>query len=340
MEAVFQQAVAQQKAGRLEEAERLYRQVIDWRPGWVLSNLGVIFRIVGRLEEAEAVLREALVAEPDNVGAQHSLGMTLLQSGKYAEGWRFYEARHQLYGRATREFREWTGEPLHGKRILILGEQGFGDQILWARFLPLLAQQAAEVMLAVNSALTPLLASLPVTMVEHESWRTIEADVWASMGSVPRWLEAGPDDAQPPYLSAGPTPGAPRGVGLMLEGGNRNPNMLRLPPRHIQRAIRSLATFEDLDPAASGAETFAETAAMIQGLQAVVSVDTAVAHLAGALGGPCWTLLPRPAKDWYTRWDADGGSPWYPSMRTIRQRTPGDWAGVLLELAGALEPWA
>jgi ADP-heptose:LPS heptosyltransferase len=99
----------------------------------------------------------------------------------------------------------------------------------------------------------------------------------------------------------------------------------------VAQAIRGLADFIDLDPEVTGARDFAETAAIIAGLERVVSVDTATAHLAGALGKPCWILLPRPAGDWYTNWH-DDRTPWYGSARTIRQSRPGDWTGVLVGL--------
>jgi ADP-heptose:LPS heptosyltransferase len=121
----------------------------------------------------------------------------------------------------------------------------------------------------------------------------------------------------------------------MLEGGLRNPNNARLPGPGAAAAIRGLRSFVDLSPEASGARDFGDTAAMLSGLAGVATVDTSVAHLAGALGVPCWILLPRPAADWYTRWDGER-TPWYPSARLVRQRKPGDWAGVVAELAAQL----
>jgi hypothetical protein len=176
-----------------------------------------------------------------------------------------------------------------------------------------------------------------VTVLEapEPSVAGVEVDVWASLGSVPCWLEAGPEDAPAPNLTAPPPAGAPRGIGLMLEGGLRNPNNDRLPGRGVATAIRGLRPFVDLSPEASGAQDFQDTAAIISGLEGVVTVDTSVAHIAGALGKPCWILLPRPAVDWYSRWDSDR-TPWYPSARLVRQRSPGDWAGVISELAERL----
>jgi len=336
MESIFLEGVAHQKAGRLDEAEACYRRSLDWKPHLALSNLGAILRTTGRLDEAEAALRQAIALDPHAPGPHYSLGMVLLQLGRWAEGWAEYEARHAILTRPTAPFPEWRGEPLAGKRILVLAEQGLGDQILWSRFMPLLAQQAAEVRLAVARPLVPLLAQLPVDVFNAQAFDDQPVDVWASMGSIPRWLGAGPDDAPAPTLRAPAPAGAPAGVGLMLQGGNRNPNPARVPTGGAARAIRGLADFTPLDPEASGARDFAETAARIASLERVVSVDTSVAHLAGALGKPCLILMSRPAVDWYANWK-DDRTPWYPSARLIRQRSPGDWAGVIGELAAALE---
>ncbi|WP_296595323.1 glycosyltransferase family 9 protein [Phenylobacterium sp.] len=336
MESIFYEGLAHQKAGRLDEAEACYRRAAGWRPSWTLGNLGVILRITGRLEEAEAVLREALAAEPEHPRTEHTLGMTLIQLGKYAEGMALYEARHKLLPRPTAPFPEWRGESLKDKRILILAEQGLGDQILWSRFIPLLAREAAEVRLAVARPLVRLFEQLPATVFNAQSFDDQPVDLWASMGSVPRWLGAGPADAPAPTLVAPQVPGTPSGVGLMLQGGGRNPNPTRVPGGVTAKAIRGLAAFTPLDPESSGARDFADTANLMAGLEKVVTVDTSVAHLAGALGRPTIILLSRPAVDWYANWK-DDRTPWYPSARLVRQRTPGDWAGVIGDVAAALE---
>jgi tetratricopeptide (TPR) repeat protein len=335
MESIFSEGVEHQKAGRLDEAEACYRRAAGWQPARTLANLAVILRTTGRLDEAEAVLREAHAIEPGNQGIRHTLGMTLLQLGQYAEGWAFYEARHALLPRPTAPLPEWRGESLAGKRILVIAEQGLGDQILWSRFVPLLNAQAAQVRLAVARPLAPLLDQLPVEVFNAQAFDSGMADVWASMGSVPRWLGAGPDDAPAPTLRA-PDPGRPpSGVGLMLQGGDRNPHPDRVPGRATAKAIRGLASFVELAPELSGARDFADTAAIIAGLEHVVTVDTSVAHLAGALGKPTTILMSRPAVDWYVNWKHER-SAWYPTARIVRQRSPGDWAGVLLDLAAVL----
>jgi tetratricopeptide (TPR) repeat protein len=333
MDQIFQQALALHRAGRLDEAEALYRQLGDWKPEWTLHNLGVILRTTGRLDEAETVLRAAVAADPSRAHARHTLGMTLLQAGKYAEGWRFYEARRELHRAAPPPaLPEWRGEDLTGQRLLVIGEQGLGDEILLSRFLAKIV--ASEVLFACPPSLVRLFASLPVTAFHAADLNAVQADCWTYLASVPRWLEIGPEAAPAPYLPCPVRPAA--GVGLMLQGGILNGNSAsRLPDHAAARAIRGLADFTDLSPEASGARDFAETAEIVTGLEQVVTVDTSVAHLAGAMGKRCWVLAARPAVDWYTRW-ADDRSPWYPSLRVIRQSRPGDWTDVVARLAAAL----
>lgn len=335
MESTFYEGVAHQKAGRLNEAEACYRRAVGWRRDWALGNLGVVLRITGRLDEAEAALREAHAVDPNGLNIRHTLGMTLLQLGQYAEGWAMYEARHQLLPRPTAPLPEWQGESLRGKRILVLGEQGLGDQILWSRFIPLLAAQAAEVRVAVARPLVRLLQQLPVEVFNKQAFEDEKVDVWASIGSVPRWLGAGPDDAPAPTLRGREPDHPPVGMGLMLQGGDRNPHPERVPGPAVARAVRGLRPFAELAPERSGARDFADTADLIGGLEGVVTVDTSVAHLAGSMGKPCWILMSRPAVDWYVNWKTER-SAWYPSARIVRQRTPGDWAGVLGALASEL----
>ncbi|MEW5688106.1 MAG: tetratricopeptide repeat protein [Pseudomonadota bacterium] len=335
MHPLIHEGAGHYNAGRLDEAEACFRQVVDADPVPALMNLGVVCRITGRIAESADHLRRALALRPDLPAVNYQLGMTLLQKGEYAQGWVHYEARHSMLPRATAPLPEWRGEPLRGKRILIIAEQGLGDQVLWARFVPLLRAQAAEVGLAVARILVPLFDGLADRVFNAQSFEDMPYDVWASIGSVPRWLGAGPDDATAPYLSVAPAADAVSGAGLMLDGGDRNPNPARLPPSDIAARIRAVAPFADLSPQATGAADFGRTARLIAGLERVVSVDTSVAHVAGAMGKPCHVLLPRPARDWWANWD-DDRTPWYPSVRTIRQRAPGDWEHVLGDLRAAL----
>ncbi|MBS0363616.1 MAG: tetratricopeptide repeat protein [Proteobacteria bacterium] len=327
MEARFQQALALQTAGRLDEAEAAYREVLSagrYSAAW--HNLGAILRSTGRLEEAEASFRAALEIKPDRPSSRHGLGMALLQMGRWADGWAHYEARRLVTPMPPAPpLPEWRGEPLKGKRLLVVGEQGQGDQILFARFLARL--DASETTLVPAQSLMRLFAQLPVRTARPSAWDQAPADVWTYLGSIPHWLGLTPADAPAPYLSRPARPEA--GIGLMLDGGTltgNNPH--RLPPPDAAQAIRGLADFTDLAPEASGAADFADTADLIAGLSRVVTVDTSVAHLAGALGKPVIVLMARPAIDWHSHW-ADDRSDWYAAMRTIRQPATGDWGSVV-----------
>jgi len=336
MEALFNQAAKLHRAGRLDEAEAIYRQITDSKSSLALNNLGVVLRATGRLEEAEAVLRRAVAAEPHRASPRFMLGMTLLGLGNYAEGWRYFEARRTVHPSRLPPlpFPEWQGENLTGKHLLVFGEQGFGDQILFARFIPQLAQQAARVTLCVARRLVPLLTSLPAHVFYPDNWAALRADYWIHMETAPLYWEMGPEDAPAPYLAQAPR--RVSGVGLMLQGDPRNENNAnRLPGAEAAREIRGLAPFVDLAPEATGAKDFVETAEIIAGLEMVVTVDTSVAHLAGAMGKPTLLLMGRPAMDWYTNWH-DDRSPWYPSIRSIRQPRAGDWKSVVARLGLAL----
>lgn len=159
--------VIRQSLGHLEEAERLYRQAraLGVDEARVCNNLGLVLAELGRLEEAEAACRDALAAKPDYPEAAVNLGMVLLLRGKLAEAWPWYKSRWRVeplvslpqLPAATR----WTGaEPIGGKTILLLGEQGFGDVLQFCRYVPMVAALGATVILAVPDALSRLARSL------------------------------------------------------------------------------------------------------------------------------------------------------------------------------------
>lgn len=329
MESRFQQALALQRQRRLEEAEAAYRALGDYRAEAVQANLGVLYRMAGRLDEAEAALREAHRLDPANAHVLHSLGMTLLQAGRYAEGWRCYAARLQVRKMAPPPpgLPEWRGESLAGRRLMVVAEQGLGDQILLARFLS--ATDAEETVYACARPLARLLKPLATEITHPADWGPgLRADCWTYAGLIPMWLELGPADAPAPYLPCPSRPDA-AGFGLMLQGAADNANNAnRLPPPEVAEALRGLADFVDLAPEASGARDLADTALTVAGLEAVVTVDTSTAHLAGAMGKPCHVLMAAHTIDWWSN-RRDDRSSWYPSVRLIRQAAPGDWAGVV-----------
>ncbi|MBW8815771.1 MAG: hypothetical protein JF588_20325 [Caulobacterales bacterium] len=274
----------------------------------------------GRDAEAEAALRAGLAALPGHPILAHMLGCQLLARGAFAEGWALYEYR-RLMPKGPRapamSFPEWGGEPVAS--LLVLPEQGLGDQILFARWLPALVARGVRVTLAAPPALARLFAPLGVEILPIEGpVRLPRADAWCFLGSLP-WRRG--VTVTEPYLPAGAGGG---GIGLMLRGG---PDAAELRDLPTDQARRLAALGRSLHPDQTGAGDFADTAAIIAGLDLVITVDTSVANLAGAMGKPAWVLL-GPSPDW--RWGREAErAALYPSVRLFRQPTRGDWAGVV-----------
>lgn len=270
-------------------------------------------------------------------------GMEFLARGEYETGWRLWEKRPismggRADGKPTLAFPEWDGRPISS--LLILPEQGLGDQIMFARYAPFLQDKGVATTIMCHPLLTRLFGSLGVPVLNAQGRVALpKVDAWALSPSLPFLCRTTLESIPPaPYLSAPPRGSG--GVGIAARGN----------PGHINDAQRSLpeaAAAElwklpgaiDLDPASTGAQDLQDTAEIIAGLDLVIAVDTAIAHLAGALGKRCFLLLPHIA-DW--RWlRGRDDSPWYPSLRLFRQPSAGDWASVLqavhAALPGALE---
>lgn len=364
------------RLGQPEAAEVHYRQALALDPGFLKarSNLGVLFADAGRLAEAEACFREVLAIKPDYLQVRMNLGEVLLAGGRLLEGWPFYEGRQHIFVEGGHGptvnpplCPQWRGEPLAGRSIVVMPEQGLGDEIQFARFLPWLkAQGAARVTLVCRPQQKALFGTLvgPDCLVDlNEAGPLLpEHDYWVFLMSLP--MHAGTDLSTippAPYLHADgqrvaqfadyfSAPGMK--VGLVWRGN----------PKHLNDSERSLPGLAVLQPVLNQAGVrffslqlgqgplpadlpvidlaplitdFADTAALLQQLDLVISVDSAVAHLAGALGVPCWILLPAYKTDW--RWlRGRGDTPWYPQTRLFRQTRRGQWDGVVVQVAEAL----
>lgn len=308
---------------------------------------GNAFANAGDLARGEQELKAALALLPQDPAAQMSLAHLYLSTGRYAEGWPLLEARigahPDVVPPVKLPFPEWRGEPLAGRSILVTVEQGFGDKIQMARFMASLkARGAARVTLGCNPPLTHLFTTLGgvdelVTVAVRQSVAVKDHSCWSRYFSLAGHLGVTLENLpNAPYLAApadrlGPWAGfrphaslAGRRVGLVWQASATGLNAANkgLTPQDAQRLLDLGAV--SLHPEDTGAADFADTAAIIETLDLVVSIDTAVAHLAGAMGKPCWTLLPFLKCDW--RWLRDrADSPWYPSMRLYRQSRPGDW---------------
>lgn len=366
---------AQQRFGEAEAAYQS-ALAIDPKSPAAWSNLGVLLSGMKQDTEAERCFRHALELAPDYRKASFNLAHLLLRQGRYEEGWRRMESRdwyaqiEKLLGMAR-----WHGEALTGKAILIGLEAGHGDMIQFCRFgKQLKVLGARRVSVLCHPPLKNLfqhLAGIDEAIAFGDPDPGIAWDVWTPPLSLPYYLGTRLDTipAELPYLQAAPDKvahwravigdsGDALRVGLVWKGN----------PRFENDACRSLRSLADLAPlgdvagiryfslqkgageeeAASTVASFAitplgadiadfsDTAAIMMNLDLVISVDTAAAHLAGALGRRCWVLLPDYKTDW--RWlTGRSDSPWYPGvMRLFRQDASGTWAPVIAELKYAL----
>lgn len=363
-----------QKARRFDESEVAARMALELAPespsAW--SQLGVLLTCVKREQEAEACHRRALELDEDYPQAQFNLAYILLRQGRFAEGWPLLESRWH-FDSLAQPFNcpPWEGEPLAGKSVVIVSEAGQGDMIHFTRYAALLRDAgAARVAVACPSSLRRLLAGLDGVDEVYVQQGAVPAsgwDFWTHPMRLPALFdtELSSIPSSAPYITADPEsvrywagmlPRKGLRVGLAWKGNPQFENDAErsLPSLHTLSPLADIdAHFVSLQKGDAEAEAltppagmmlqalaprlqdFADTAGVIANLDLVISVDTAVAHLAGALGKPCWVLLPDHRCDW--RWMTErDDTPWYPSMRLFRQQQGGGWATVIAEVASEL----
>ena len=364
------------KARRFEEAEDVARLATYLAPelpaAW--SNLGVLLACMQREAEAEQSYRVALKRDAGHARTRFNLGYLLLRQGRFAEGWPLLEARWS-FDRQVNRFAcpPWRGEALGGKALVIGYEAGQGDMIQFSRYATLLrAKGAVRVAIVCHPSLVRLFGTLPGVDQVYSLEQQVPADGW-DFWTLPMAMPAifgtqlDSIPAPVPYLAAEPA--------LVTEWAQRLPTRTGLRvglawkgnPAFDNDAARSLPSLAVLAPLAAGPDVlfislqkgagehdaaplgmtlfpagpdlsdFADTAALIANLDLVISVDTAVAHLAGAMGKPCWLLLSDYLTDW--RWlTARDDTPWYPdTMRLFRQGKDGKWGPVIETVAAALK---
>jgi hypothetical protein len=274
-------------------------------------------------EAAERLFRAVLAQDPASDDAALHLGFSLLMQGKFAEGWPYYD-RRPPYLRSPMHgapFPEWTGGSLAGRSIILVGEQGLGDEVQFSRYVPLVRALGPKRLIV-----APLTLNLRVfealgadeVLSRQTTGRLPPLDGWALFGSLPRVFGTTLETVPPPVAPMPRTGGG--GVGFVAGAQPQNPTAVikSLPPGAELPGTRPLTPQGDM------LDSFRQVAE----LDLLISVDTSWAHVAGTLGVPCWLLLPHEAADW--RWlRGRRDSPWYPSMRLYRQPAPGDWAGVL-----------
>lgn len=343
--------------GQPHQAKEALRRATDVAPDYpeAWQNLGLAHQYLNELPEAYTCLKRALALRPNYPTARWNLGLLQLLLGEYGEGLRNFEARFTKVGAVARlhtDIPAWDGSPLGGRSILIHAEQGYGDTLQFVRFIPLLAEMGGAVTLEVQDrSLITLCATVPgVEQVFVRGDALPPFNLQAPLLSLPHLLGTtlATIPHETPYLSVDRGKVAEwqrrlprderRTIGICWKGRptpdpRRSVPFTELAPLFTLPGIRwvSLQTERDasaalpsgmLDPTGRFND-FADTAALMGCLDLVISIDSAVAHLAGALGVPGIVLLPF-APDW--RWTLDRErSPWYPTLRLVRQNRPGEW---------------
>lgn len=351
---------------RVEEAVAAFDQGLKLAPrahgAWY--NRGFAYAHLNRTAEAIADFDQALDLAADSGAARVNRAMALLRIGRYREGFAELEARFSVEP-GTRELRQYRqqrwrkGNAIAGKRILLYAEQGIGDVVQFARFIPQVAAKAAHVTLEVQPAVVRLLKTLPCEVVAfgaqvapfnlHSPLVSLGTLLDVQLETIPAQVPylTAPDDDVARWRSKLAAHGGALKVGLAWSGNpqhkndyNRSVRFEQLAPLlnvpgvmfvSLQKDVRgtdaeALRAANILD-AGKELGDFADTAALVEALDIVISVDTAVAHVGGALGKPIWVLLPF-APDW--RWMLErSDSPWYPSARLFRQASLGDWTAPI-----------
>lgn len=356
---------------RLAEAAECFHRATELQPNHADArlNLGLALQEQNLLPAALKQLHRAVELRPDSPESHFTLALAALTAGDFAIGWREYEWRWRCksFSTAPRDFGRplWDGSNPAGKTFLLHAEQGWGDTLQFIRYAALLAERGGSVIAEVPPQLARVIATVPgISQVIARGAPLAATDFHAPLLSLPGLFHTTPETipARIPYLFPPPTgpmllPRAPgqRRIGLVWAGGTAHqkdhlrslpfvalPPLLQIPncrffslqvgPR--ARDLATLPTANSITDLSSHLADFSDTASVIAQLDLVISVDTAVAHLAGALGKPVWILLPF-AADW--RWQMERtDSPWYPSARLFRQSRRGEWASVITAIAEQL----
>lgn len=374
-DAAFNRANTLAAQQRLPEACAAYTALLQGQPAhadaW--NKLGATQELMGEYDAALHSYARARDAEPAHVMAHLNAGLCHLLRGEFSAGWPLYQWRWQhadaRLALAALPAPLWQGEDLAGKRIFVLAEQGLGDCLQFARYVPLLAARGARVLLQSWPPLQALLGRLAgVDTLVPAGETPPDIDYCVALLDLPGLLGTTLENipAATPYLRADPVrqadwqaqlgaQAAPR-IGLVWSGNPQHSNdhkrsiplqtllpltraqasfiSLQIDLRESDQAAFANSPLQDLRPLI---RDFDDTAALLEQLDLLITVDTSVAHLAGALGRPTWLLLPA-KPDWRWLLGRDD-SPWYPGMRLFRQTRADDWPAVVDRVAAALQAW-
>ena len=364
---------------RLEEAVASFQQALEANPNYAeaYNNLGIARKAQGKLDEAMGYFQQALQIRPHYAEGHFNFSLTRLLMGDCKQGWPEYEWRWKCE-LSPRQFSQpmWDGgSPLAGRTILLHAEQGLGDTIQFIRYAPLVKAPDNIVIVECHESLIRLLDNCPgIDRLVAQGCPLPHFDLHTPLMSLPRIFQTDWDSipADIPYLQSPETDrpeiaailnahGGKQRIGVVWAGNPSHQNdhnrscspsyfrpLAQLPDVALFSIQKGGCSAEMLNasteiPATDLSrflEDFADTASAVMALDLVITVDTAAAHLAGALGKPVWVLLPF-APDW--RWLLEReDSPWYPTMRLFRQKSLGDWQETFERVAAALletGPW-
>jgi tetratricopeptide (TPR) repeat protein len=360
--------------GNFDESISACRGALALKPGYAeaYSNLGNALRDKGDIEASIAAYRRAIEIKPEFATAHYNLAGVLLLAGEFRQGWAEYEWRlRDSRNQPPPPFAQprWTGEEIRGRTILLWGEQGTGDTLQFVRYATLVAQRGGRVLIGCAGELARVLQSNPgLGQVLTPGGARPEFDFYAPLPSLPLIFETevGSIPATVPYLSPEPALletwnralGAAEGrarIGLVWAGNprfkgdrTRSLNLQQLAPFAESRGVKFYSLQKgpageqaknppaglELDDLGPELNDWADTAAVMSLMDLIITTDTSVAHLAGALGRGVWVMLQFvPDFRWLLERE---DSPWYPTMRLFRQRSLGDWKGVIGRVAEAL----
>ena len=340
-----------------------------------LVNLSLVFVDADDRERAIACLLRALGLKHDHADGHLAMAQILLSERNFKAGWAEYEWRNLTEaGKTTMPpmtSAHWNGMVIPGGRLLLVGDQGYGDTIQFARYIKMASERVLDVIVGCSEEMGPLLRDLPGVAQYCHRWNDVPGHaVHCRMSSLPYIFGTTPDTipAEVPYLKAPPArveawrdrlsailpPGLKR-IGLAWTGRPTHPNDRRRsvplslfsplaqagPAAFVSLQkpmpagdLETMRLFNGMTDLSGELSDFGETAAVIENLDLLITVDTAMSHLAGALAKPVWILIPK-AADWRWMLDRDD-SPWYPTARLFRQAKPGDWDPVLTRVREAL----
>ena len=340
----------------------------DPRDAMTLQNLGSTLVALNRHAEALEQYRLARSVAPDSIELRLNEGVAMLALGRWPEGWERLEARLSMArDQFPQDVPQWRGETdIAGRSILLQAEQGLGDTLQFVRYAPLVAARGARVVVRAQPVLGALLARLPIAGPVLTYFDPVPAiDVQCPIMSLPLVFRTTPADvpARVPYIAVPPEYallwqtllGQRRAtrIGVAWSGRQNMPQrsmplgllaplLLSRPDLEFHSLQKEMPDADRQWLAAHGAmvdhsadqQNFTDAAALVAEMDLVLSIDTSLAHLAGALGKPVWIMLPFSA-DW--RWLVGrNDTPWYPTARLFRQRQPGDWNSVVAAVAQAL----